>query len=108
MAQTESAGRPDAKQWLAENGLSARDVARLSGISRQTVAKFLRGVTNSSDVAEALYELGCPAKYLGKVRKRPKPEYTPVVLELRDPWEGGDVLTPPGVPEYTNLMCPLL
>jgi transcriptional regulator with XRE-family HTH domain len=108
MGEAKQTERTEAKAWAQKQGLSGRDIAKICGISRQTVTKFLRGVSNSSDVAEALRELGCPEEYLGKVRKKPEPTHKPVVLELHDPWEAGDVLTPPGIPEYTNLMCPLL
>jgi transcriptional regulator with XRE-family HTH domain len=108
MGETQQQERAEAKRWAAEQGLSGSEIARHSGISRQSVTKFLRGVSNSPDVAEALRELGCPEEYLGKVRKKPKPAHRPVVLELHDPWERADVYTPPGIPEYTNLMCPLL
>jgi len=108
MGAEKQAERSKAREWAAKQGLSGREIARYCGISRQTVTKFLRGVSNSPDVAEALRELGCPAEYLGKVRKKPKPKHEMVELVLHDPWETGDVLTPPGIPEYTNLMCPLL
>ena len=108
MGEAKHAERTEAKAWAAEQGLSGGAISRVCGISRQSVTKFLRGVSNSPDVAEALRELGCPEEYLGKVWKKPEPTHKPVVLELHDPWEAGDVLTPPGIPEYTNLMCPLL
>jgi transcriptional regulator with XRE-family HTH domain len=100
--------RTRAREWTAKQGLSGREIARYCGISRQSVTKFLRGVSNSADVAEVFRELGCPEEYLGKVWKKPEPKHKPVVLELHDPWESGKMYTPPGIPEYTNLMCPLL
>jgi transcriptional regulator with XRE-family HTH domain len=108
MGEAKHAERTEAKAWAAEQGLSGGAISRVCGISRQTVTKFLNGVSNSAHVAEALRELGCPEEYLGRVQKPPAPRHEPVVLELHDPWETGDVLTPPGIPEYTNLMCPLL
>jgi transcriptional regulator with XRE-family HTH domain len=108
MAAQKQTERTEAREWAARQGLSGGEISRYCGISRQSVTKFLRGVSNSPDVAEALRELGCPEEYLGKVRKKPEPKHKPVVLELHDPWEAGEVLTPPGVPEFTNLMCPLL
>jgi transcriptional regulator with XRE-family HTH domain len=108
MVEAKQTERAKAKAWALDQGLSGRDIARICGISRQTVTKFLRGVSNSPDVAEALRGLGCPEEYLDKVRKKPEPVHKPVVLELHDPWETEDVVTPPGIPEYTNLMCPLL
>jgi transcriptional regulator with XRE-family HTH domain len=108
MGEAKQTERTEARQWAAKQGLSGGEIARYCGISRQSVTKFLRGVSNSPDVAEALRELGCPEEYLGKVWKKPEPTHKPVVLELHDPWEAGDMYTPPGIPEYTNLMCPLL
>ena len=52
MAAEKQTERTRAREWAASQGLSGGEIARYSGISRQSVTKFLRGVSNSPDVAE--------------------------------------------------------
>jgi transcriptional regulator with XRE-family HTH domain len=128
--------REEIKAWMAEQGISLRNLAEAADRNPGTVSKFLSAQANSRPVAEALERLGCPRELLSDIaasdyickrckrKMKASREFTDAHDNLctycyqgkqaarakrapvHDPYETGELMTPPGVHVNDVIFCP--